>query len=359
MKASLGWLIPSLIEGSGGIREIFHKINALVRHGYECHAYVQQPDPPEAIADQIETYYGGSLANLHSGWELQHDHDLTFATAWWSAEAVAAAPGLHAYLIQDYEALFNPMGDAFLTAERSYQLGLHPVTLGHWLPAVLASRFAVRARSFDFCAETDRYFPLPDRRPEELSVCFIHQPEKPRRCADIGLEALGLLKRQLPEARIYLYGANAPAAVSFDHVNLGILHGADINRLYNQTSVGFCLSSSNPSRIPFEMMAAGLPVVDLWRENNLYDFPEEGVLLADPSPAALAEALRSLLLDPARRQRMAGFGPGFMKARSMAVEYAQFLDAVDRLFDGTFLDDLPAVPTPIYRQPPVGSAFKN
>jgi glycosyltransferase involved in cell wall biosynthesis len=351
MRASIGWLVPSLIEGSGGIREIINKINALVLHGYECHAYVNQPDPAEAIADQIETFYGGSLADIHAGWDLEHEHDLVFATIWWSAESVAATPNLKAYLIQDFEPFFNPMGEGYLRAERSYRLGLTPIVLGRWLPALLNSRFGARARFFDFCAETDRYFPLPNRTPEDLSVCFIHQPEKPRRCADIGLAALDLLKRALPDVRIYLYGANARATATFDHVNLGILHGADINRLYNQAAVGFCISSSNPSRIPFEMMAAGLPVVDIWRENNLYDFPEDGVLLGDPTPEALAKTLHALLLDPERRRRMAAFGPTFMHDRSMAVEYAQFLDAVDRLFDDTFARDLPAPPEPCYRQP--------
>ena len=356
MKSSIGWLVPSLIEGSGGIREIFHKINALVAHGYECHAYIQQTDPAEAIADQIDSYYGGCQAEIHSGWELQQDHDLLFATIWWSGELVAASEALQAYMIQDFEAWFNPMGDGFLMAERSYRRGLHPVTLGRWLPALLHARYGAQARFFDFCAETHRYFPQPDRKPEELSLCFIHQPEKPRRCAEIGLQALELVKRARPEVKIYLYGANAKAAATFEHVNLGILRGPEINRLYNETSLGLCLSSSNPSRIPFEMMAAGLPVVDIWRENNVYDFPEEGVLLAQPTPEAIAHAVCSLLDDADRRRAMGAFGPGFMKERSMEVEYAQFAQAVDLIFDGTFYDSMPPVPQPIYRKPAVTGA---
>ena len=57
------------------------------------------------------------------------------------------------------------------------------------------------------------------------------------------------------------------------------------------------MSASNPSRIPFEMMASGLPVVELYRENNLYDFPNDGCLLADSTPEAIANALLTILDD--------------------------------------------------------------
>ena len=63
------------------------------------------------------------------------------------------------------------------------------------------------------------------------------------------------------------------------------------------------MSASNPSRIPFEMMAAGLPVVELYKENNIYDMPDEGVLLARPTPEAIASAIIHLVDSEERKKQ--------------------------------------------------------
>ena len=83
----------------------------------------------------------------------------------------------------------------------------------------------------------------------------------------LGIEALGIVKFLRPDVKIYLYGSNIKGNVWFEHENLGIIPLEKCNALYNKCEVGLCISSSNPSRIPFEMMAAGLPVVDLIHGN--------------------------------------------------------------------------------------------
>ena len=93
------------------------------------------------------------------------------------------------------------------------------------------------------------------------------------------------------------------------------------------------MSSSNPSRIPFEMMAAGLPVVELYRENNLYDLPDEGVLLAEPSPEAVANAILYLVDHPEVREKMSNFGTQFMKDYPLEKGFSQFLKAVDDMIN--------------------------
>ena len=103
----------------------------------------------------------------------------------------------------------------------------------------------------------------------------------------------------MPKVKIYLYGSSqsAKGSIWFEHEHLGLLKLYDCNELYNRCAVGLCLSSSNPSRIPFEMMAAGLPVVELWRENNLYDLSPKAVSLSDQTPESLAEGILRLLAD--------------------------------------------------------------
>ncbi len=84
------------------------------------------------------------------------------------------------------------------------------------------------------------------------------------------------------------------------------------------------MSASNPSRIPFEMMAAGLPVVDIYRENNLYDDPEGGVLLADSTPESIASAILKILDDNEIQNEMSKFGVEFMKNYPIEKGFEQF-----------------------------------
>ena len=93
------------------------------------------------------------------------------------------------------------------------------------------------------------------------------------------------------------------------------------------------MSASNPSRIPFEMMAAGLPVVELYKENNIYDLPDEGVLLAEPTPEAIASSIIYLLENEEIANKMSNFGKKYMLDYPLQKGFEQFLKAVDDMIN--------------------------
>ena len=93
------------------------------------------------------------------------------------------------------------------------------------------------------------------------------------------------------------------------------------------------MSASNPSRIPFEMMAAGLPVVELYKENNIYDLPDKGVLLAEPTPEAIASAIVHLLDNEEECKKMSEFGKNYMKDYPLEKGFEQFLKAVKDMLE--------------------------
>lgn len=336
--AQIAWLIPRLIEGSGGHRTMLEHARALERQGHQCHLYLEgthlDPGKGRQLVEQI---FGYQFERVTFGWENIAPADAAIATIWYSAAVVRNLPFpcSKLYFVQDYEACFNPMGDAYLLAENSYLYGLTPVTIGRWLTHELASRFDVPAYHFDFGANLDIYRPLPAAQ-REPAVCFIYQPDKPRRCSRIGVEALGIVKHRMPAVKIYLYGSSPRERgnVWFEHEHLGLLSLEDCNALYNRCAVGLCLSSSNPSRIPFEMMAAGLPVVEMWRDNTLYDFPQEAVLLSNQTPECIAESILRLLDSPTVRATMSRAGTAFMTNRPLTMETTQFVEAVDRVLKG-------------------------
>ncbi len=356
--------MPSLIEGSGGHRTILQNAKALIDRGHECHLFVEhaasegpESDHPELarVRLQLADLFGYTDTNVHLGFQVPAGFDLIFATAWYTAAFATWAPvPRKAYFVQDFEALFMPMGDGYLMAENSYRLGLTPITIGRWLTHKLGAEFGAFGSYFDFCADHEIYRPL-EGVTRERAVCMICQPEKPRRCSRIGIEALGIVKHHMPDVKILLYGSKERPQLWYDHEWHGLLDVRKCNELYNRSSVGLCISSSNPSRIPFEMMAAGLPVVDLHRENNLYDQPDQAVLLAGARQEDIAAAIMELINDADRRERMARNGLAFMSRRSLEFGFTQFIDAVEAILEGRegeFVAGSSGL-RPLYRRAPV------
>lgn len=326
------WVLPSLIEGSGGHRTILQNVQYLIRKGYECDVYVEdkgEVKSSEELRRQAETLFGKHDCRFILGYDIQGEYDIIFATAWFTAKVVrdCNSSAVKAYFIQDFEALFNPMGDGYILACNSYGYGLKPVTIGRWLSHKMQTEYRTPSRYFDFCADRRIYRPLPEAK-KEHAICFVYQPDKPRRCSVLGIEALGIVKFLRPDVKIYLYGSNIKGNVWFEHENLGIIPLEKCNALYNKCEVGLCISSSNPSRIPFEMMAAGLPVVDLYMENNFYDMPNEGVRLAHTTPESIAQALIEILDHKETAAEMSEAGKRYMADKDLEHGFEQFYAAV-------------------------------
>lgn len=352
------WVLPSLIEGSGGHRTILQNVQYLIRKGYECDVYVEDKGEvknSEELRRQAETLFGKHDCRFILGYDIQGEYDIIFATAWFTAKVVrdCNSKAVKAYFIQDFEALFNPMGDGYILACNSYGYGLKPVTIGRWLSHKMQTEYHTPSRYFDFCADRRIYRPLPDAK-KEHAICFVYQPDKPRRCSVLGIEALGIVKFLRPDVKIYLYGSNIKGNVWFEHENLGIIPLEKCNALYNKCEVGLCISSSNPSRIPFEMMAAGLPVVDLYMENNFYDMPNEGVRLAHTTPESIAQALIEILDHKETAAEMSEAGKRYMADKDLEHGFEQFYAAVSDMAARREPSE-PAVYDRSYTRPPVSA----
>ncbi len=335
LRKKIAWVVPYPGKGSGGHRTIFQNVNALVKAGYECDVYVPENylSTSETLAKDINDFYGFCAANCYVGVVPREQYDLVFATGWQTIDEVKNFDcPKKAYFIQDYEPLFMPMGDSYIKTERSYALGFTPITIGKWLSHKMINEYGLKSQYFDFCADLNVYHPLENVK-KENAICYIYQPEKPRRCDVLGISALQIVKTLRPDINIYLYGNSIDKKVDFEVTKLGIIPIETCNELYNKCKIGMCISSSNPSRIPFEMMATGLPVVELYMDNNLYDFPNDGVKLAEPTPEAIASLLLKLIDDDKELKKMSKAGLDYMKDYPLEKGFEQFIEAVNNLFD--------------------------
>lgn len=353
---TVAWLVPDLIDGSGGHRTILQNAHYLQQRGFTIRIHLEhapRAQAGETPAQVIQRMFGYALEQVSVGWVNLPPCDILVATAWHSARFVDHAPGARhkAYFVQDLESQFAPAGYYQLMAENSYKFGLVPITIGNWLGHELQDRYQSGSFNFDFCADLGVYRDLPDA-PREDAICFIHQPEKPRRAAALGLEALHLVKMKRPSLRIITYGSDAKPAAAFPIEHLGLLGLEQCNQLYNRCALGLCLSSTNPSRIPFEMMAAGLPVVELHRPNTLFDLPESASLLCDQTAEALAAGILHLMDHPEKREQMSRAGREFMQQRDMLLGLQQVERAIrwiDQSAPGTHPE--PFARKPLYTSP--------
>jgi len=348
-KGRVAWLVPPLKKGSGGHRTIFQNINYAVQYGYDCDIYFEEDGTSlDVVKRNLTQFFGKSLAtNIYLGEELRGEYDLLMATGWHTTEAAQriVCPR-KAYFIQDYEPWFYPVGANYLTAKNSYHLGYRSITIGRWLSHQIQTESKTPTAYFDFCADLDVYH--YDKLSKEDAICCIYQPKKDRRCGDLLLRALRIVKEQRPQLNIYLYGSTDKAQIDFAATELGIITPEECNDLYNRCKLGISMSATNPSRIPFEMMAAGLPVVELYRDNNLYDLPDSATLLAVPNPISVAQAILELLDNSARRTQMSQAGVDFMRERPLELGYQQFITALDAILTGDTL--VQESPQKLYQQ---------
>lgn len=335
-RGKIAWFGVDFNEGSGGHRTIFQNINYLSSIGFQCDYYLSDAqDSGEALKEKIERSYFKINARVFSGIELRDKYDMAIATYYDTAKIVSKLNvSYKVYFAQDYEPWFFPASEQYMNAEDSYKLGLSPITIGKWLTHKLDEKFpkSPKSRFFNFCADLDVYRPCLDVD-KEMAICAVLQPAKPRRCTLMELKALQIVKIMKPEVKIYLYGSEKCMIENLDAIHLGVLSVSECNELYNRCMVGVCMSASNTSRIPFEMMAAGLPVVELYRENNLYDLPDGGVLLAEPNAEAIASAIIEILDNAKKREDMSKYGEEFMRGYPIELGYWQFAKCVEGIMN--------------------------
>lgn len=334
------WVIPTRVApGSGGMRTIVQVASELARRGHEVTLSVSHEEyDPREVEGVLCRHYGMEGARVVAVPDVPDPCDLAVATEWRTALPVKELPAARkAYFVQDFEPWFMPMGYDQIRARLSYTYGFAAVCIGRWLPRKLDEEAGMHAAGFDFGVDGAVYRPLPGNVMREKAVCAVYQPaDKPRRCGPLLLEAMRIVHAVDPEVEIYYFGSgNAGDAVpGYPGKVLGTLSVEECNRLYNRCAVGVCLSASNPSRVPFEMMAAGLPVVDLHVPNNLYDSVASAELLAYPSPEDLAGAVLSLMADGDRRATMGAAGVSAMQGRPLAGEFGQAADLLEAIARG-------------------------
>jgi glycosyltransferase involved in cell wall biosynthesis len=335
-RLSVAALIPSFRRGSGGHATIVHILEGLRARGHEVSVWLEDNEGrharerASATRRSFRKFFAADGVELHTDLRAWQGADVALATGWQTVARVLELPGVrgHAYLVQDHEPDFYAVSAERMWAAETYRRGLYCIAASPWLDELLRTRYGARATHFDLGVDHALYRPpsrtqspgprrsLGSGDAKEI-VAFYARAVTPRRAVPLGLAALAELARRRPDVEIALYGEDRSLAVPFSHSNLGVLDSRRLAELYGRASVGMVLSLTNPSLIGLEMMACGLPCVELASESMLATFASDGPLtLVEPDPLALCAALERLLDDPERRARVSRAGLELMSART-------------------------------------------
>jgi glycosyltransferase involved in cell wall biosynthesis len=324
-------VIPPFRRGSGGHMTLLTLARGFEQRGHSCSIWIDDPvgmmDRREAVnRREIVKYFVPVEAGVFRGFEDWHGADVAIATGWQTAYPLRELDSckLKAYLVQDFEPDFYPASAERMWAEETYRMGYPASAASSWLRDLLRTDYGAQAESFELGVDFDVYRQQDVER-EPATIVFYARPATPRRATDLGLLALAELAERRPDTRFVLFGDTKPPRATFPYEFAGVVDEHDLAALYNRATIGLVLSLTNYSRIPKEMMACGLPVVDLDHPSVLSVFgdDERVIGLAAADPGSIADRLEALLTDPARRFAQADAARRFVQGMTWSAASEQ------------------------------------
>ena len=328
-KIQINWIIPSFGIGAGGHMTIFRIVQLLESFGHYQTIWIQNADNYASPLDAkkvVTQNYRSIGENVHFRFlpddVRQISGDVVIATDCWTAFPASCVTNVKGrfYFIQDYEPYFHPMGENYLVAESTYNLGFAALCAGKWL-LEKAKTHGMWAREWDLAADEEYYYPLTKpnnsgvRRKRRL--VFYCRSYTPRRAVALGLAAFKELAQRRNDFEVLLFGEPVSGRnCDFPATELGILSPEQLGDLYRAADVGVAFSSTNYSLIPLEMMACDLPVVELDCESTRAVFPEGAVIHAAATVNGVADALELILDDEEKRRATVMAGRAFVSSVS-------------------------------------------
>ena len=334
-RLRISWIAPNLIIGGGGHRNIIRCAYQLERLGHDVSLYFVETDAASATAAaQVRSHFYPIEGHVGRWDEADPSGDILVATHWSTlahAEQRQDRFGEIVYFVQDFEPSFYAMGSDYVLSEATYRRGYYAITSGAWCEKFLRESFGAVADHFRFPVDRSIYYERPQLA-RENRLLFFAKPEMTRRCFELGVAALERLHRLRPDVEIGFYGSAHAAgqSLSIPVVHYGLLPGpVDLAELYARSLLGLVFSTTNPSLVPYEMMACGLPVADLRRPGNEtnYGGRYDIAYLADPDPSRMAAELAALLDDKADLARRSAEGLAFAAEFPVEEEVGRLIES--------------------------------
>jgi len=315
---NIHWVIPDFAAGGGGHMTIFRMVHFLELAGHKQTIWINHPSlhkTPEDAHETIEKHFqhfSGRVRFVEDGL-TNAEGDIIIATDCWTVSPVLAAGNFirRFYFVQDFEPSFHPMGANYLVADQTYHEDLDCLCASPWLSALMSEKYGRWARPFWLAADKRIYFPPENplsklNMGRKLRIAVYARHFTARRAVELAFLALECLAERGVEFAVDFFGAplgfnRAP----YEFIDHGVASQDTLADIFRNADVGLVFSATNYSLVPQEMMACGLPIVELDGESTRAIFPNNTVSLAAPHPTKIADAIAHLLANEDARTRQA------------------------------------------------------
>ncbi|KOF12967.1 hypothetical protein AC244_32545 [Ensifer adhaerens] len=312
-RLRITWVVPDFMPGAGGHMTIFRIASYLERFGHEVRFLVQNPTIHKSGTAALETInqhfqpFSGTV-ELFQGATPDAEGDALIATDRFTCYAVNAMQRFTRkfYFVQDYESAFYPAGAEALLTEATYHFDFDCLCAGDWLHRRMTEKFGRWSMSWPLAYDAGIYnFDLDNTNRHSNRIALYARYVTPRRAVELAFLALDILKKQNVDFEVDFFGWKlGKLNVAFPYRDHGILRGEELARLYRAAAIGVVFSATNHSLVNKEMMACGLPVIDLDLETVRSIFPDNAMAFAVPTPEGIAAQIKRLLEQPQERERL-------------------------------------------------------
>lgn len=311
---NIHWVIPDFAAGGGGHMTIFRMVHFLELAGHKQTIWINHPSLHKSPTDAYETiekhfqHFCGDVRFVDDGL-IGAEGDIIIATDCWTVSPVLATRNFirRFYFVQDFEPSFHPMGANYLIADQTYREDLDCLCASPWLSELMTEKYGRWARHFWLAADKRIYFPPEKpRKNKKLRIAVYARHFTARRAVELAFLALECLVDRKLEFAVDFFGAPLEfSKAPYEFIDHGIASQDTLAEIFRNADVGVVFSATNYSLVPQEMMACGLPIVELDGESTRAIFPENTVSLAAPHPAAIADSIAHLLNDQSARESQA------------------------------------------------------
>ena len=327
---------------AGGMTSILRIGPALEKNGFSVTYIALSGQSKKELTENAGINLKNYRGKMETKEALEENYDVVIATDWKSVYTVTQMDGYKMYFVQDYEPYFCEDGERYILAKKTYELGLHMISLGKWNKREIERNVDcdTKISYVDFPYERSEYHMVErdyesyKNKKEFEFVVYLKQAG--RRLPTIIPLMLEKVKKRFEENQMKLnisfYGGIEDIPEELGK-NLGKLSKAELMELYAKADFGMVSSMTNISLVPYEMLATGLPVVEFKDGTFPYFFDKEAAILTSFSADDLYTKMKECIQNPEKLEQMHKNAMQCMENLSWDATGQQFADIIKSLID--------------------------
>lgn len=295
---------------SGGFRTLFRMINFMVESGYTVS--IEHPGDNNESDTQREHYDNYNEINDIDMIEIISSKqdtlaDIYVATGFHTfekAEYYKARNKCVVFFCQDLEWKFPVVSKNDNLKKRVkefYHKELPTFTMSNFLGNYFKDSRYLKSTTLN--VDTNIYY-NQSRNRSGICLLYCNPMSKPHRLPELVLSLAESLAKRHPDKTISLYGHNNIPYIDLKNVKrLNLLNNNQLAELYNVSELGVVFSTTNPSRIAYEMVACGMPAIEADCEFTKYDMNSEAFIRVDPDHDTIINKIDDIFNDPKEMKR--------------------------------------------------------